>query len=197
MAQAEGDGEQAGAPAWRSCWPTADETTLSLCCPLEVGGPWLAGRALDVLRGAGEVRPDPSRQRYVTSTRRGAPLILGEPLLWHRLAVTLEACQAKGQSTGEVTLRLPPWAEMAEELAEENLWRLADDLAQELRAHCAVISDGRAIGYPDLGRPERAAADLQRSHLGVAVPRAWLGFLRSGSNPYRELPRSELSVVLE
>ncbi len=197
MAQAEGDGDQAGAPAWRSCWPTADETTLSLCCPLEAGGPWLWGRALDVLRSAGEVRPDPSRQRYATSPRRGAPLILGEPLLWHRLPVIMEACQAEGQSTGEVTLRLPPWAEMAEELAEEILWRLADDLAEELRAHCAVISDGSAIGYPDLGRPERAAANLQRSHLGVVVPRAWLGFLRGGSNIYRELARSELSVVLE
>jgi len=186
-----------GTPAWRCCLPTADETTVSLSCPLDRGGPWLAGRALDILRAAGGVEPDPSRQRYVTGTRRGAPLILGEPLVWHGVAVVLEACQMNGQATGEITLRLPPWQELAPALAEAVVWELTDRLAEELRAHCGVVSDGRAVGYPDLGRAQASAAGLQRSHLGVIVPQAWLRYLRPGSNPYCELPRSELVVVLE
>jgi hypothetical protein len=184
-------------PAWDCCLTTADETTVSLCCPLDRGGPWLAGRALDVVRAAGEVVPDPSRERYVTGTRRGAPLILGEPLLWHGLAATMEACQAGGERTGEVTLRVPPWPELAGAVPESTFWGLVDQLAEELGAICGVVSDGRAVGYPDLERPQAEAMRLQLSHLGVLVPRDWLSFLRAGSNPYRELPGSGLLVVLE
>ncbi len=183
-------------PYWRTCWPTADETTISFCCPLD-DGPWLVGRALDVLRHQGGVEPDPSRQRYVTGTKKGAPLILGEPLRWHGMPVVMEACQASGQATGEVTFRLPPWVDMAELLAEEELWDLVDALASDLGSQCAVISDGRAIGYPDLGDVARAAARLQLSHLGVLVPPDWLGFLRAGSFAYHTLKMSELVVVLE
>lgn len=184
-------------PAWNCCLTTADETTVSLSCPLEKGGPWLAGRALDVVRAAGEVAPDPSRERYVTGTRQGAPLILGEPLLWHGLAATMEACQAGGERTGEVTFRVPPWPELAGAVPESTLWELVDQLAEQLSALCGVVSDGRAVGYPELDRPQQAAMRLQRSHLGVLVPKDWLPFLRPGSNPYRVLPSSGLLVVLE
>lgn len=185
------------APAWDCCLTTADETTVSLCCPLDRGGPWLAGRALDVVRAAGEVAPDLSRERYAAGTKRGAPLILGEPLLWRGLAATMEACQAGGERTGEVTLRLPPWPELAGAVPESALWELVDQLAEELGSLCGVVSDGRAVGYPDLGKPREAAVRLQLSHLGVLVPRDWLPFLRPGSSPYRELPDSGLVVVLE
>jgi len=182
---------------WRSCWPTADETTISFCCPLDTGGPWLAGRALDTLRAAGRVEADSSRPRYVTGTRRGAPLILGEPLLWHNQPVVLEACQTDRQPTGEVTIRLPPWSELAKAVSEDELWELADALAEEFGAVCGIVSDGRAIGYPDLERPQRTAARLQTNHLGVMIPREWVHFLRQGSDGYQLLPRSELWVVLE
>jgi|GEM_PF-2676756 len=182
--------------SWRSCWPTADETTVSFCCPLD-DGPWLVGRALDVLRHQGGVEPDPHRQRYVSGTKKGAPLILGEPLRWHGMPVVMEACQATGQATGEVTFRLPPWAHMAEHLAEDTLWSLVDALGSELGAHCAVLSDGRAVGYPDLADIPQAAARLQLSHLGVLVPPGWLSSLRPGSSPYLTLQVSELVVVLE
>ena len=164
---------------------------------MDRGGPWLAGRALAVFRAAGGVEPDPGRQRYATSARRGAPLILGEPLLWHGLAATLESCQAGGGEDGEVTLRLPPWAELAGDISEAALWELADRLAEELTAHCGVVSDGGAVGYPDLAHPQVTARSLQLSHLGVIVPSGWLACLRPGSNPYCELPRSRLLVVLE
>lgn len=182
---------------WSCCLPTADETTISLSCPLDRGGPWLAGRALDILRAAGGVEPDQQRQRYVSGTRRGAPLILGEPLLWHGLATTLEACQAEPNVSGEVTVRLPPWSELSPAIPEATLWELTDRLAEELGAHCGVVSDGRAVGYPDLASPAASASRLQRAHLGVIVPPGWLAYLRPGSNPYQELPRSELVVVLE
>jgi hypothetical protein len=185
------------APAWDCCLPTADETTISLCCPLDQGGPWLAGRALDVVRAAGQVLPDPARERYVTGSRRGAPLILGEPILWRGLPATVEACQARGEPTGEVTLRLPPWPDLAGSVSESTLWELVDQLIEELGARCGVISDGRAVGYPDLQNPRQAALRLQLSHLGVLIPADWMSFLRSASNPYRELPRSGLVIVLE
>ncbi|MHB1500140.1 MAG: hypothetical protein ACYCYK_03050 [Candidatus Dormibacteria bacterium] len=184
------------APAWSSCWPTADETTISFCCPLEEG-PWLAGRALEVLRSTGRVRPDPERDRYAVGAGRAAPLILGEPLYWHDLAMVLEVCQAVGEMTGEVTLRLPPWVELAAAVDEESVWGICDSLAGELGARCAVVSDGRAIGYPDLTAPKRAAPRLQLVHLGVVIPPDWLGFLRPGSTSYRHLPQSDLVVVLE
>jgi hypothetical protein len=109
----------------------------------------------------------------------------------------MEACQAEGERTGEVTLRVPPWPELAGAIPESTLWELVDQLGEELAALCGVVSDGRAVGYPDLARPQDAALRLQRSHLGVLVPRDWLPFLRPGSNPYRELPGSGLVVVLE
>ena len=182
---------------WRSCWPTADETTLSFCCPLETGGPWLAGRALDTLRAGGWVEADHSRERYVTGSRRGAPLILGEPLLWHDQPVVLEACQTDRSPTGEVTLRLPPWTELAETVNEDELWELADSMAEEFGARCGVVSDGRAIGFPNLQTPRRAAQRLQSNHLGVIVPNEWFQYLRPGSNRYQLLSRTELLVVLE
>jgi hypothetical protein len=109
----------------------------------------------------------------------------------------VEACQASGEPTGEVTLRLPPWPELARAVSESTLWALVDQLTEELGARCGVISDGRAVGYPDLQNPRRSALRLQLSHLGVLIPADWMSFLRSGSNPYRELPRSGLVVVLE
>jgi hypothetical protein len=109
----------------------------------------------------------------------------------------MEACQAGGERTGEVTLRVPPWPELAGAVPESTFWGLVDQLAEELGAICGVVSDGRAVGYPDLERPQAEAMRLQLSHLGVLVPRDWLSFLRAGSNPYRELPGSGLLVVLE
>lgn len=189
------DEEEPG--AWSVCLPTADETTVSLCCPLEPGSPWLAGRALDIFRQSGGVEPDPSRQRYVTGTRRDAPLILGEPLLWRGMPATLEACQVDDGGTGEVTVRLPPWSELAQVVAERELWQLTDSLAEEFSARCGVVSDGARVGYPDLSRPRAWGPKLQREHLGVIVSPAWMGFLRRGSGVYLELPRCELLVVLE
>ncbi|HEY6537756.1 MAG TPA: hypothetical protein VI138_01795, partial [Candidatus Dormibacteraeota bacterium] len=129
--------------------------------------------------------------------RRGAPLILGQPLLWHGVAAVAEAVELEGGSAGEFTLRLPPWSELAPAIAEDELWSVVDRLAAEFAASCGVISDGRSIGYPELGDPGQAARRLQRQHLGVLVPPAWLTHLRTGSTPYLELSRSRLTLVLE
>ncbi len=157
----------------------------------------MAARALEVVRQVSGARPDPSRERYAVGSGGGAPLILGEPLIWHGLRAVLETCQTDGQPTAEVTLRLPPWAELALGVAEEAVWELADHLAVELGSACGVISDGRAVGYPDLGDPESTARKLQLSHLGVMVPPDWSRFLRPASSPYWVLPLSQLVVVLE
>ncbi|MGC1183991.1 MAG: hypothetical protein WBA31_02420 [Candidatus Dormiibacterota bacterium] len=182
---------------WRCCLPTSDATTISLSCPLEPGRPWLVGRALDILRQEAGVQPDPEGERYAVGRRLGAPLILGEPLLWNGQAVVAEAHEPTGGETGEFTLRLPPWSEMAGAIAEGQLWSVTDRLAAEFGASCGVVSDGRAIGYPDLDNPRLTASSLQRLHLGVLVPATWLKFLRRGSTAYEVLPLSRLSVVLE
>lgn len=143
------------------------------------------------------MRPDPNAERYALGTRRGAPLILGEPLLWNGVPVLAEAVELAGGAVGEFTLRLPPGAELAEAIDEARLWEVADRLAQEFSSPCGVISDGRTVGYPDLRRPAAACLRLQRLHLGVLLPPAWVPHLRSGSTPYWELPLSRLVVVLE
>ncbi|HVC22078.1 MAG TPA: hypothetical protein VNH82_01385 [Candidatus Dormibacteraeota bacterium] len=182
---------------WRACMPTSDATTISLSCPLQPGQPWLVGRALDLLRQEAGVQAGPEGERYAVGGRRGAPLILGEPLRWNDLPLVAEALEPEGGDAGEFTLRLPPWSELAAGISEFQLWSVVDHLAAEFRAACGVISDGRAIGYPDLGQPEQTCQRLQRWHLGVLVPHSWLGYLRQGSTVYQELERSHLAVVLE
>jgi len=123
--------------------------------------------------------------------------LLGEPLLWNGVPLIAEAVELEGGLAGEVTLRLPPWAELADQIPEERLWTVTDRLAAEFQASCGVVSDGRAVGYPDLSQPAATARSLQRLHLGVLIPPAWLAFLRTGSTAYRELPESQLVLVLE
>lgn len=190
-------GVSPGPLEWRCCLPTSDSTTISLSCELEPGRPWLVGRALDILRQEALAESDPQGDRYAVGRRRGAPLMLGEPLLWNGVPLIAEAVEPEEGTQGEVTLRFPPWSEMAGGIPEERLWAVTDQLAVEFRASCGIISDGRAIGYPDLADPRRTAARLQLLHLGVLVPPAWLEFLRVGSTPYQELPNSRLVVVLE
>jgi len=186
-----------GSPAWRCCWPTCDATTISISCPLNSGQPWLAGRALDILRQEAEVEVDPGAERYATGRRQGAPFMLGEPLLWNGVPLIVEAVEPLGGPLGELTLRLPPWSEMAARLPEDRIWDATDRLAREFSSSCGVISDGRAIGFPDLRDPRRIAPRLQLLHLGVLVPAGWIRFLHRGSTVYRELPLSRLVVVLE
>ncbi len=155
------------------------------------------GRALDILRQEARAKSDPGGDRYAAGRRRGAPLLLGEPLLWNGAPLIAEAVELEQGLVGEVTLRLPPWAEMADLIPEEQLWAVTDRLAAEFRASCGVVSDGRAVGYPDLSQPAVTAGRLQRLHLGVLLPPAWLRYLRPGSTPYRELTRSQLLLVLE
>lgn len=189
--------EEGSSPKWSCCLPTPDATTLSLSCPRQAGQPWLVGRALDILRQDAMAQSDPDGDRYAAGRRRGAPLLLGEPLLWNGVPLIAEAVELEGGTAGEVTLRLPPWAEMADRIPEEQLWAVTDRLAAEFRASCGVVSDGRAVGYPDLNQPAMTARRLQRLHLGVLIPSAWLPYLRPGSTAYRRLPRSQLLVVLE
>jgi hypothetical protein len=164
---------------------------------LEAGQPWLVGRALDIVRQEAQAKSDPEGERYAAGRRRGAPLSLGEPLLWNGVPLIVEAAELGGGLAGEVTLRLPPWAQMAAGIPEDQLWTLTDRLAAEFLATCGVVSDGRAVGYPDLSHPAATARSLQRLHVGVLIPAAWLPFLRTGSTAYRELPESHLLLVLE
>jgi hypothetical protein len=123
--------------------------------------------------------------------------LLGESLIWNGVPLVVEAVEPQGGALGELTLRLPPWSEMAEHIPEDRLWAVTDRLAAEFRSYCGVVSDGRAIGYPNLGEPSLAAPRLQLLHLGVMVPHPWFRFLRRGSTPYQVLPQSRLVVVLE
>jgi hypothetical protein len=123
--------------------------------------------------------------------------LLGEPLLWNGVPLIAEAVELARGLVGEVTLRLPPWAEMADLMPEEQLWAVTDRLAAEFGVSCGVVSDGRAVGYPDLSQPAVTARRLQRLHLGVLLSPAWIRYLRPGSTAYRELPLSQLVLVLE
>lgn len=180
---------------WRCCLGTADETTISFSCPADEDGPWLLQRGLDALTLEGGVERDRGRERWVVGAGRAAPQIAGEPIRWRGVPASLEVVSPSGEPNREMTLRLPFWAELALAVAEEQLWAAVDRLAQEGRARCGTVADGRAVGFPADG--PGAAARLQQSHLGVIVPSAWCSGLRRGSNPYRHLSRSDLLLFLD
>lgn len=181
--------------SWRCCLGTVDETTVSFSCPPLDEGPWLLERAFEALARAGRVVRDRGRERWAVGSGQGSPQLLGEPIRWRDLPATLEVVAPVGQPALELTLRLPLWEELAAGLDEEELWKGVERLAQEGRARCGTVADGRAVGFPGSGAD--AAAELQRSHLGVMIPSAWGSGLRPGSNPYRHLSRIDLLLFLD
>lgn len=187
--------ERVSDQSWRCCLGTVDETTISFSCPPMEEGPWLLERSFETLARGGRVERDRGRERWAVGSGKGSPQMLGEPIRWRDLPATLEVVAPVGQSALELTLRLPFWEELAAGLDEDELWTGVERLAQEGRARCGTVADGRAVGFPGSG-PD-AAAELQRSHLGVIIPSAWGSGLRRGSNPYRHLARIDLLLFLD
>ena len=159
-------------------------------------GPWIGARARAALGAGGGVRPDPGRERYAVGGRGGAPQIHGEPLLWSGCPAWLEVCAPARQLRSEVTLRLPPWQELSRLIAEEDLWDAADLLADDLGADLGVVDDGGTVGFPEVGEHPQPVRRILLAHLGIILPLPDLPALGSGLNPYRELPRSGLVLVL-
>ncbi|MGA9775912.1 MAG: hypothetical protein WBU92_08335 [Candidatus Dormiibacterota bacterium] len=185
-----------GQPLWNCCLPTADETTLSLSCPVPASGPWLSAVALRALREAAEVAPDPNRERYAVGRGPAAPQILGEPIRWGAAEAVLEVHQPSGQEVAQLTLRLPPWDLLSAALAEAEVWDGLDRVAEAVRADCGAVDDGRSVGFPPGESERRWARDLLAAHLGALLPSRWLAHLPPGTNPYLELRRSGLLLVL-
>ncbi len=182
-------------PRWSCCLPTTGETTISLSV-LRTAGPWIGARARASLGGPPGVTADPGRERYAIGGGRGTPQVHGEPLIWLGCPAWLEVCAPAHEERAEVTLRLPPWHELSQEVAEGELWDVADVLAFDLGSDLGVVDDGATVGFPDVEEPPGRAKRLLRAHLGIIVPAAELGALEGGCTPYRELPRSGLLLVL-
>ena len=188
-------GPAAPEPRWSCCLSTAGETTVSLSV-LTTAGPWIGARARAALGGSPRVTPDPLRERYALGGGRGTPQIHGEPLIWLGCPVWLEVCAPVNERRAEVTLRLPPWQELSQVVAEADLWEVADRLALDLGSDLGVVDDGATVGFPEAEDAPGQAPRLLQSHLGVIVPSAALGDLGRGRAPYRELPQSGLLLVL-
>ncbi|MGC8474123.1 MAG: hypothetical protein ACP5PW_06935 [Candidatus Dormibacteria bacterium] len=188
-------GPAAPEPRWSCCLPTTGETTVSLSV-LTTTGPWIGARARAALGGPPRVTADPLRERYALGGGRGTPQIHGEPLVWLGCPVWLEVCAPANEPRAEVTLRLPPWQELSQMVAEADLWEVADLLALDLGSDLGVVDDGATVGFPEAEAAPGGALRLLRSHLGIIVRSAALGDLGSGYAPYRELPHSGLLLVL-
>ena len=190
-----GSGSAAPEPRWSCCLPTTGETTLSLSV-LRTAGPWIGARARASLGGPPRVTADPLRERYAIGGGRGTPQIHGEPLVWLGCPAWLEVCAPAGERRAEVTLRLPPWQELSQVVAEEDLWEVADLLALDLGSDLGVVDDGATVGFPEVETRPGRARRLLHAHLGIIVQSTALGDLGSSRTPYRELPRSGLLLVL-
>ncbi len=190
---------RSGAGDWRVCLPTVDETTVSLAVP-DPGAeraPWLLARALDLIRATHRAEPADAPRRFVAGRRRGAPMVAGETVRWAGVPLTVAAVQSVGAATGELTLHLPPWDQLAPIVPEALLWGLVDSLADDLRAPCGIVADGRAIGFPDLEQPRRTMRRLWRQHLGLLLPPEWQEHLGAPSVvPYTQLESVGLLLVL-
>ncbi len=182
-------------PSWSCCLPTTGETTLSLSV-LRTAGPWIGARARASLGGSPRVTADLLRERYAVGGGSGPPQIHGEPLIWLGCPVWLEVCAPANEQRAEVTLRLPPWQELSQTVAEADLWEVADVLAVDLGSDLGVVDDGATVGFPETVDAQGQALRLLQSHLGVIVPSAALGDLGRDRAPYRVLPRSGLALVL-
>jgi len=186
------------APDWRVCLASVDETTVSLSVPDpgQERGPWLLAQALDLVRATGRGQRLPDPERFVAGRRRGAPMVAGETVSWSGVRLTVAAVQSVDAPTGELTLHLPPWDTLAAAVPEALVWDLVDRLADRLAARGGVIGDGRAVGFPDWGRPQRTVPQLWRRHLGVLLPPEWVDLLGPSVSPYTLLEASGLVVAL-
>jgi hypothetical protein len=188
-------GPAAPDPQWSCCLPTTGETTISLSV-LQAPGPWIGARARAVLGGPPRVTADPGRERYAVGGGRGTPQLHGEPLIWLGCPAWLEVCAPTREPRAEVTLRLPPWQELSQVVAEAELWDVADVLAFDLGSDLGVVDDGATVGFPEEVEQPGWALELLQSHLGVIVRSPALGRLDEGRTPYLKLPRSGLHLVL-
>lgn len=195
MVQEQGRADPPARARWACCLPTADETTVSLSCPAQDTGPWLAELVIKALQAEPGVIRDPGRGRSAVGAR-GAPLIQGEPLRWGGTEALLEVVCPADSPLAEVCLRLPPWEHLSRSLAEDDLWEGIDRVAAELGARLGAVDDGPSVGFPAGSPGGGIARSLWRHHLGLILPPTWLSHLPGGTDPYRELPGCGLVVVL-
>lgn len=173
--------------AWSVHLPTADETCVRLRLrPRGERDPWPFSLALTELARLGAVGE--GRFRAVGSGH-GEPLIASHELQWHRCPLHVETLATR-DGTREAALALPSWDELCEhsDATEDDFWALVDGFAAAVDAEHGAIVDGEALPATTPVIEDHLAVLLPT---GAATPReTWR------AAPYRELPRSGLSVVL-
>ena len=169
-------------PPWRVHIGTAGVTCVRLAAgTLRDTDPWPLSRVVADVANAGAARTD---RPHAVGSGRGVPVIHRQDMQWRDCELHLAAHRVDG--SGEVSMELPPWDELAERAGDEDaVWDLVDTVAAACSARWGVLGDGESLGD---------APDLRR-HAGVLVPERdshSFGITRT----YTLLPRSGLAVLL-
>jgi hypothetical protein len=172
--------------------PSAGQTVVSLTLhAVDEGGPWPLTRVLTALSPFAVERVGVAR---ALGDRRGIPLVHSQELRWGEHAVFLEARHGRA-SDDELTLELPAWDELTDDLDDDVLWQFIDTVAVAADAHFGSIGDGEP---PETALPVDAPtlrAQLRR-HLGLLLPE-WTSedVAEAGATVARALESSGLMLV--
>lgn len=130
----------------------------------------------------GAVRVD---RPHAVGAGRGAPLIHRQALRWR--GVEIHLCAERHGGVDEISLELPPWDELVEQIDDEDdLWTLIDSVAATCDAQHGAIGDGEPLEDDPLD---------PRRHVGLIVVERDSGAVPLAA-PYTVLPRSGLCVLL-
>jgi hypothetical protein len=158
---------------------------------VEEGAPWPLTRVLTALGACTVERIGVAR---ALGDRRGVPLVHSQELRWHEHALLLEARHGR-DGVDEISLELPPWDDLMATVADEEVWRLIDIVADAADAHFGSIGDGEP---PETVLPDDSAMlrTQLRRHLALLLPE-WTGedVAEAGATPARVLGSSGLVVV--
>lgn len=173
--------------------PSAGQTVVSLSLRgVRDGGPWPLTRVLTALSAFEVERLGVAR---ALGDRRGVPLVHSQELRWQGGDLFVEARHGRDGSD-ELSVELPPWDELVEQVDDDTLWTFIDTVAVAGDAQFGSIGDGEApeVALPDGAGPLRAQL---RRHLALLLPE-WTrdDVDEAGTRAARVLSGSGLLVVL-
>jgi len=174
--------------AWTVHIATAGSTTVSFACfRREDRDPWMLGDAVAALLAAGAERID---RPHAAGSGRGIPILHTQRLRLQRCDIELHAVHC-ASGDDELTLTLPPWDELCNDLdTEDALWEACDLVAEQCSVRAGCIGDGEAFSLGDVRSMLRRHAGLLLQEAEAREVPATVAAL------HRVLPRSGLHLIL-
>lgn len=180
--------------SWRVHVATADTTCVRLVTArVAESDPWPLTAVISAVTSLGATRAD---RPHAVGRGRGIPLIHRQEMIWLGCELVLEAHHHMS-GADEVSLALPPWDELCEQVGdEESVWTLVDEVAAAASAEYGAIGDGEALQTP-MPAADAEWNTLLSRHCGVLVRGdVATRMSRAAAFAYCELPLSGLTVML-